>query len=270
MPKIHSNGINIYHEVHGAGDPLVLIGGLGYDIWQWHKMVPGLAANNQVVIFDNRGAGQTDAPKGPYTDVMLADDTVGLIQALGLDTISLLGFSMGGIIAQNIAFTRPEVVNKLILAATAFGGPNEVPMPAETVAILGDFSMDPLERARWGIDVSTAPGFREANPEFSKEWVKYMMQRPISLEAYNAQMAIGLTLRGASVEDSYQPKLGKITAPTLIMFGEADRVMPPENAELLAKEIRNSQVEILPNAGHFFAFDNPDLAVSVIDSFLHG
>ncbi|MGD8967026.1 MAG: alpha/beta fold hydrolase, partial [Anaerolineae bacterium] len=67
MPKAHANGIDIYYEIHGSGDPLILINGLGYDLWMWHKMVPGLTEHFQVIVFDNRGVGQTDKPEGPYT-----------------------------------------------------------------------------------------------------------------------------------------------------------------------------------------------------------
>lgn len=85
MPKIQTNGIEIYYEIHGEGKPLVLISGLGYPSWQWHKMVPLLAEHFQVITFDNRGVGQSDKPAGPYTAGMLAQDTVGLLDALKMD-----------------------------------------------------------------------------------------------------------------------------------------------------------------------------------------
>ena len=83
-PEFETNGISIYYEVHGSGEPLVLISGLGYGLWQWHKMIPLLAEHCQVIAFDNRGAGQSDQPAGPYSAAMLAADTAGLIEALGL------------------------------------------------------------------------------------------------------------------------------------------------------------------------------------------
>ena len=91
MPTILVNGITLAYETHGSGQPLVLISGLGYDRWQWHKMVPGLAEHFTVITFDNRGVGQTDKPAGPYTAQLLADDTAGLIAALGYSRAHVMG-----------------------------------------------------------------------------------------------------------------------------------------------------------------------------------
>ena len=85
MPNIKTNNIELYYEIHGAGQPLVLITGLGYPLWQWHKMVPFLAEHFQVITFDNRGVGQSDKPAGPYTAQLLAADTAGLLDALGIE-----------------------------------------------------------------------------------------------------------------------------------------------------------------------------------------
>src|SRR5512141_244911 len=103
MPKVQANGIELYYETHGEGKPLVLISGLGYSLWQWHKMVPYLAEHFKVITFDNRGVGQSDKPSGPYTAQMLAADTVGLLDALGIDKTIVAGHSMGGFIAQAMA-----------------------------------------------------------------------------------------------------------------------------------------------------------------------
>ena len=112
MPTVHVNGINLVYETHGSGDPLVLISGIGYDRWQWHKMVPGLAGHFTVITFDNRGVGQTDKPVRPYTAQMLADDTAGLIQALGYQCAHVMGHSMGGFVAQALALNHPAQINE--------------------------------------------------------------------------------------------------------------------------------------------------------------
>lgn len=269
MPKANVNGIDIYYEVHGSGDPLVLIGGLGYDIWQWHKMIPLLAEEFQVVIFDNRGVGRSDSPPGPYTADMLAEDTAGLITYLGHEEAAVMGFSMGGFVAQALAINRPELVGHLILAATNFGGPNHIGMTPERLAIMTDMTMDPVERTRWGIRESTAPGFVESNPGFVEEWIKYSLNRPVGFfQGYQAQLAIGTGLIAASYEESFQPKLKKLNVPTLILFGEHDVIVPVANAQLLAQEIPDSRVKLLPDSAHFFPFDSPEFAVGAIISFL--
>ena len=173
MPKIQSNGIELYYEVHGEGRPLVLISGLGYSSWQWHKMVPFLAEHFQVIIFDNRGVGESDKLEGPYSAQLLAADTVGLLDALGLEKAIIAGHSMGGFIAQAIALDYPQRVEKLILCSTNFGGPNHVPVTPEAMKVLTDVTSDALTRFRNGLVVSTAPGWAEKNPKMIEEWVKW-------------------------------------------------------------------------------------------------
>ena len=194
MPKVQSNGILIYYESYGSGEPLVLISGLGYGLWQWHKMIPLLAERYQVIVFDNRGAGQTDKPTGPYTAAMLAADTAGLIEALGLRDATVVGHSMGGFIAQQLVLDRPDLVRRLILASTNFGGPNAIPVTPEALAVMLDRSGSPAEVVQRGVAVACAPGFAEQHPEIVQEMVAYRFTDPVPAAAYQAQMAIGLGL----------------------------------------------------------------------------
>ncbi len=266
MPKVKTNDIEIYYEIHGQGEPLLLIEPLGYDLWIWHKMLPGLAEHFQVIAFDNRGVGQSDRPKGPYTADMLADDAAGLMEALGLESAHVLGYSMGGYVAQALVLKRPELIRKLILAATTFAGPNEIPVTPEALAVMTDMSLDLIERFRRGIAVSTAPGFAESNPEFVEDWISYSLNARGDLESYQAQLAVGLALKNH--ETGFQPMLKWVKAPALLLFGAHDQVVPPKNGELLAQEIPDSAVHILANAGHLFPFDAPEDAVEAIVSFL--
>ncbi|GAB4579012.1 MAG: alpha/beta hydrolase [Anaerolineales bacterium] len=266
MPKLSTNGINLYYESHGSGASLVLINGLAYDLWMWHKMVPFLAQHFQVITFDNRGAGQSDAPKGPYSAEMLADDLAGLLDGLGIPQAAILGHSMGGFVAQAFVLKYPERVSKLILSATNFGGPRHVPVTQEALAVLMDISGDPAARLRRGILVSCAPGFSDTHADFVEEWVNYRLAHPLNPEAYQAQLAIGLSL--VSEEASFEKKLSSVQAPALILFGEHDKVVPPANAPLLAQAIPHAQITILPNAGHFFPFEVPKLASQVVTQFL--
>ena len=266
MPKTHANGIDVYYEITGTGEPLVLIAGLGYSLWMWHKMIPGLAKHFKVIAFDNRGVGQTDKPEGPYNAQMLADDTAGLLKELGIARAAILGHSMGGFIAQAFALTYPAMVSKLILSATNFGGPRAIPVTPEALAVLTDMKSDPMERLKRGILISCAPGFGDAKPEVIQEWLQFRVQNPILPAPYQAQLAIGMGLMAE--EAAFEHKLKNITAPTLVMFGEHDKVVPPGNAELLAKQIPNSTIHILPNAGHFYPFDATDTAVAAVVEFL--
>jgi pimeloyl-ACP methyl ester carboxylesterase len=266
MPKVKANGIEIYYETTGSGKSLVLISGLGYPLWQWHKMVDYLAEHFQVVTFDNRGVGQSDKLAGPYTAQMLAADTAGLLAALGIEKAAIMGHSMGGFIAQAMALDFPEKVSELILCATNFGGPNHVPITAEAMAVLSDVTSDPLTRFTNGLKVSTAPGWADAHPDTVKEWVNWRVANPIEPVPYQAQMAIGLAL--TSEEAAFENKLPQISVPTLILFGAHDKVVPPENAKLLQKQIRGSQTAIIPDAGHFFPIEVPEAASQIVIDFL--
>lgn len=265
MPRTTANGIDIYYESHGEGRPLVLISGIGYTNWQWHRMLPFLARHFQVITFDNRGVGQSDRPAGPYTAHILAADTVGLLDALGIGQAAILGHSMGGFIAQAIALEFPHKVDRLILCSTNFGGPRHVPVTAEAMKVLTDVSGDPLTRFRNGLFISTAPGWAEKHPEIIQEWIEWRAANPIEPAPYQAQLAIGLGLLQEAA--AFENHLHRIKVPTLILFGEYDKVVPPANASLLAEKIADSKVVILPNAGHFFPIEVPEAASQAVIEF---
>jgi pimeloyl-ACP methyl ester carboxylesterase len=265
MPKTKANGIQIHYDVRGQGAPLVLIAGLGYPAWEWHKMAPLLAEHLQVITFDNRGVGQSDKPAGPYTASLLAADVAGLLDALGVEQASVMGHSMGGFIAQAFALEHPQRLSRLVLASTNFGGPRHVPISAEAMAVLSDVSSDPVTRFKNGLAVSTAPGFAEQHPEIIQAWLAWRVANPVDVAGYQAQMALGLGLLAEAA--AFEHKLKQISVPTLILFGAHDKVVPPANANLLAKQITGSQVVIFPDAGHFFPIEIPVAAAQAVIQF---
>lgn len=266
MPTIQTNGIELHYEVQGTGTPLVLLGGLGYSAWQWHRMVPLLAAHCQVITPDNRGVGMSGKPPGPYSASMLAADTVGLLDALEIDQAAIMGHSMGGFIAQALALEYPQRVSKLILSATNFGGPRHVPITPKAMAVLSDVSGDAVTRFQNGLAVSTAAGFAERNPQLIEEWLTWRAANPVDPAAYMAQMAIGLGLLDETA--AFERRLPAVSVPTLILFGAEDAVVPPANADLLAQQIPHSEVRILPDAGHFFPMEVPEAAAQAVAEFV--
>lgn len=268
MPKVRANGIEIGYETHGQGEPMVLISGIGYDRWEWHRMVPGLSEHFRVIVFDNRGVGETDKPPGPYTPQLMAADVAGLLGALGIPGAVVVGHSMGGFIAQALALDWPEMVSRLVLASTNYGGPEAIPTTPEAMRVLTDTSSDPLTRFRRGLEVSTAPGFAQRNPEVINGWMEYRLRQQVNPQAYMAQLEMGLEL--LKPERSFKPRLAEVKAPTLILFGEADQVVPPGNAELLYEAIPHSRVVLLPGAGHFFPIETPEAAIEAIVAFVQG
>lgn len=268
MPKVRANQVEIYYEIRGSGAPIVLISGLGYTLWQWHRMLPYLAEHFQVITFDNRGAGRSDKPAGPYSAHMLAADTTGLLDALAIEKAVVMGHSMGGFIAQAMALDFSHKVEKLILSSTNFGGPRHVPATPEAMKILTDVSVDALTRFRNGLSVSTAPGWTEKSPDVVEEWTKWRLANPIEPAAYQAQLAIGLSLYPEA--EAFEGRLSNVNIPTLILAGEHDKVVPPENAFLLGERIADSQVVILPDTGHFFPIEKPEAASQAVIKFIKG
>lgn len=159
MPKIQTNNIELYYEIHGAGQTPRL--DLGSWVFQLAMAQDGsvVAEKFKVIIFDNRGVGQSDKPAGPYTAQMLAQDTVGLLDALNIEKAVIVGHSMGGFIAQALALDFPQRVEKLILCSTNFGGPYRCSGHARGDEVLSDVSSDALTRFKNGLAVSTAPGW---------------------------------------------------------------------------------------------------------------
>ncbi len=269
MAIVEANGIKIAYEVNGAGHPLLLVTGVGYGRWFWHKVVPGLAERFQVITFDNRGAGESDKPAGPYSVPMMAADTAGLLDALGIKGAYVLGHSLGGYIAQELEVTRPELIARLILASTNFGGNRVIPITPEAMQVLTDRSGDPLDLVRRGIAIAAAPGFAEAYPNVAEELLQYRLTNPVPPAQYAAQVAAGAGTMAYS-DSTVDERMAAINVPTLILFGEYDRVVPPGNAELMANKIPGAQVKILPNTGHIFPIEDPGVTVAAITEFLEG
>lgn len=260
MPTIHANGINIAYESAGDGPPLLFITGLGYGGWFWHKQVPDLSRHYRVITFDNRGSGGTDKPDGPYSTPMLAADAAGLLDALGITGAYVVGHSLGGFIAEELTLARPELVSRLVLASTTFGGPNAVPITPEALAVMMDRSGDPADLVRRGVAIAAGPGFSEAHPAVVEALLAYRFTGPVPAAQYQAQMMAGAM---HNAED----RVSEIVCPTLVLFGEHDKVVPPANANLLVAKIADADRVILPGVGHIFPLEDVDATNSTLHEF---
>ena len=269
MPIIKSNNINIAYDINGTGHPLVFITGVGYGKWFWHKVIPGLAEKLQVITFDNRGAGDSDKPDGPYTVPMMAADTAGLLDALSIKNAYVIGHSLGGYIAQELMVTRPDLIGKLILASTNFGGTKVIPITPEAMKVLTDRSGDPVELVKRGISIACAPGFAERQPQVVQELLQYRFTNPVPPAQYAAQVAAGAGTM-AYTDEIVEVRMKAIKIPTLILFGEFDNVVPPGNADLMAQKIANAKIKIIPSTGHMFPMEDPKATIKAIEEFLVG
>jgi pimeloyl-ACP methyl ester carboxylesterase len=268
MPTLISNCITLAYEITGAGKPLVLVTGVGYGKWFWHKVIPGLARHFQVITFDNRGAGESDKPDGPYSVAMMAADTAGLLDVLNIKNAYVMGHSLGGYIAQELIVTRPDLVGKLILAATNFGGMKVIPITPEAMDVLTNRQGDPVELVKRGIAIACAPGFADRHPEVVKELLDYRFTKPVPPAQYAAQVAAGAGTMAYS-DEVVEQRMKAIKVPTLILFGEHDKVVPPGNADLMAQKIAGARVKIIPGAGHIFPIEDPAATIKEIEEFLN-
>jgi pimeloyl-ACP methyl ester carboxylesterase len=199
------------------------------------------------VVFDNRGAGKSSKPDYAYSIEMFAKDTVGLMKALDIENAHILGISMGGLIAQQIAISYPEKVRSLILSSTHFGGANYIPMDEKTMALLialptETISVEQAREMRYRATFSSQ--FLQENRSILEKIDEWAEKHPTPLYAQVHQSM-------ATSEFDSESELSKITAPTLILHGENDLAVPTRNGELLAERIPNSKLKIIKSASHF-------------------
>lgn len=259
MPKIQANGIQLHYEKHGQGDPLVLIQGLGHPLEMWFKQVPALAEEFQAIIFDNRGTGQSDKPPGPYTISLMAHDVLGLLDQLGVGAAHLLGVSMGGFIAQELAIRSPTRVRKLVLLSTCYGGPEYWAALKQSWPLAGYLGhrpwrlwLSPLKLMktispgalyRQSLRSLVTPEFYRENPEVIDELVRRSLAHPPSLDTLRWQLqAVGAF--------NAENRVRQIQAPTLAIGAREDRIVPLMLTQRLAERIPKAQFMVIEGAAH--------------------
>ena len=236
---------------------MLLIQGLGYGRWGWEPVVPGLAERHRVVSFDNRGIGESDKPEGPYTAREMAGDALQVLDEAGIGRAHVVGASLGGMIAQELAAAAPERLDRLVLCCTTPGGPGAVPMPEVTVRLFAEApSLAPDVALRRFVE--NALGERPP-AELVDELVARRVASPPDPAGWQAQAAAGLGFQGVEAE---------LAAPTLILAGTADNVVDHRNADVLAARIPGARVELIAGAGHLFFWEQPAESVRIINEFL--
>jgi len=265
MAEAKVNDINIYYEIHGDGEPLVLIMGLGGTLEWWFLQVPALSRHYRVVAFDNRGSGRSDKPDIPYTMEMMAKDTAGLMDALGIPSAHIFGISMGGMIAQHVALLYPQRVKTLILGATTCGGSHSVSPDPESMKVLFDLErmqqLPPEERFREMLPFIFSQEFIESSRSVMQELAVRMSQYITPPHGYmrQAQAIMG--------HDTYE-RLPEIKAPTLVIAAEEDKIVPVENSRIIASRIPGAELVVLERAGHGFNIELADEVNRAVLDFL--
>ncbi|MHB8324162.1 MAG: alpha/beta fold hydrolase [Candidatus Dormibacteria bacterium] len=238
------------HEV-GSGRPLLLIPGLGTDHHAFGWNIAAMAERWRCLVLDQRGIGGSDATPGPYTMDQLADDAARVIAELEPAGAAVFGVSMGGIVAQHLALRHPSLVTSLVLGCTGPGGHLAVRAdPSDTRLLLGGDAREPGLAYRAACQVLYERGWRERHPEVIEDAVRWRATHPVRAGVFGAQWA---AIRGHDTGG----QLGQIGAPTLVLHGTSDVVMPPGNGAILAQRIPGARLEWLPGRGHMFFQEDP-------------
>jgi len=265
--KMHDakiNGIKIHYRECGKGEPLLLIMGLSANVdWWGEDFLAPLAERFHVVAYDNRGAGRSDKPEGPYPIALMAADAVGVMDHMGWESAHVIGASMGGMIAQELTLDYPERVRRLVLLCTNCGGPEAVPASPEVLTMLYAPRQGLTEEdiARMSLYLLFPPRYIEENPEKMEEVVKVHLIAPIEPQCFLWQIT------GVSMWSCHS-RLADLRHPTLIMTGSEDVLIPPENSRILAEAIPGSELVEYEGAGHGFQAAFPGEMAERIIAFL--
>jgi len=262
VPKVKVNDIQLYYEVRGEGEPLVLIMGLGANTRGWDMQVPAFSREFQVVAFDNRGSGRSDKPASSYSMRLFADDTAGLMDALGIASAHVYGQSMGGLIAQELALSYPQRVRTLVLGSTSCGGQRAVGALPEHLTLMASLNtLSPEEAAEKGLPLM-----------YSAEFIARKRQELIARALAEAELrpppdAFARQVQAAVRHEAYD-RLPQIRCPTLVISGSDDKIVPAENSRILAEQIPGAELVLLPKAGHGYLVECADESNAIVLDFL--
>lgn len=262
MPRARANGIELYYEEHGEGEPLLWIGGLGANVLEITYLVEAYSPHYRFLTYDGRGCGRSDKPEADYTIAGLADDAAALLDALGINSAYVYGSSMGGMVAQELTLLYPERVRALILGCTTGGAargarpsPETVKKMVENQSLTGDEAIE----AGWELGYSHT--YIEANRASLLERAQAAAEFAAPREAYLRQVI------AAAKHDAYE-RLEQVTCPVMIIHGAEDVMIPVENAWLLKRHLPHAEVMILPGMGHGYNLEAQAEADMLVLSFL--
>jgi 3-oxoadipate enol-lactonase len=259
VPKLPVAGTELHYERRGSGEPLVLIQGLGGHGVHWGEpFLAELEGDFELVVFDNRGAGQSGSPSADFTIADLASDTLEVLDALEIEHAHVLGISMGGMVAQELALRAPERVLTLTLGCTSPGGTQAKTTAQEIVQELtaAVFSGDKERMLRTGFEIVVSPEFA-ADPVNYAAFEAIARQHPADLQLLMSQYA---ALNG---HDAYA-RLRGLEVPTLVIHGTADRMLEAINGDLIASLVPGARLELLDGVGHLFFIEEPARSAALI------
>ncbi|MCW2994908.1 MAG: alpha/beta fold hydrolase [Conexibacter sp.] len=259
MSHLTVGGRRLFHQRAGAGEPLLLIQGMSGTHLSWGEpFAADLAHDFDTVAYDHRGIGRSDPVSDPFSIAELAQDAVGVLDALGWESAHVLGISMGGMIAQELALNHPERIRTLTLGCTYCGGPGSALAPQSTLERLtaGMMSGDRELAIRTGFEVNVSAAFaaQEGNYDAFRTMAK-ALPAPIPV--------IMLQMQAIAGHDT-SARLPSLDLPTLVIHGDEDIMLPVQNGRLIASLIPGSRLEVLPGVGHVFWWEQPARSAELI------
>lgn len=258
--KVKVKDFEMYYEDTGKGTPLVLIHGVGGDSTEWSEVAPEMSKEVRCIAVDLRGHGKSEKPDMPYTQDMFADDVAALLDILKISKAYICGISMGGFVAQKMALTHPEKVDGLILIDTT---PR---MPTKTIQVAGAWGKAFAEKGLQAyIDAEIKDIFHPMFARRHQDAVKIFADSMKTREAKTTARVQQGYMKSPPVMEK---DIKKIKVPTLIIHGEEDQVVPAEEAALMHREIQNSQIAIIPFAGHGALMERPDYFIDLMLYFI--
>jgi pimeloyl-ACP methyl ester carboxylesterase len=262
MPETQLKDVRLYYESRGEGDPLVLVPGFGNGLWIWFKQVEELARRFRVVTFDPRGVARSEGRDEAFTIGELADDLSALLGALSIERAHVLGASFGGFVAQEFALKYPERTRSLVLACTSFGGSGHVvPSPETLAAIASTKGLNTEERVRENLLLAFSPDYLARETAEVERVIHLRAGNPVPEYVYMRQLqaAVGFDAAG---------RVGRIEAPTLVVTGDADVIVPAQNSRNLAAAIPGAELRVVAGGSHTFFIEQAAEFNQIVADFI--
>jgi pimeloyl-ACP methyl ester carboxylesterase len=259
VPTVGDAGAELFWERSGRGEPLLLIQGMSGTHLTWGEpFLSRLEPDFDCVVFDNRGIGNSAEVGAPFTIAEMADDALTVMDAAGLETAHVLGISMGGMIAQQVALKAPERLRTLTLGCTYPGGEGSSLIAPEDAGPLleamGSGDLDRVIQAMYEVNLS--PGFRA-------DATRYEDFKTMATSLPARQQTVQLQIQAVAGHDA-QARLAEIEAPTLVIHGTEDKMIPVANGRLIASLIPGAKLEIFDGVGHLFWWEEPERSAELV------
>jgi pimeloyl-ACP methyl ester carboxylesterase len=261
MSTARVNCIELYYEVHGGGEPLVFISGLGGHIAEVPYLVDSYRRHFRFIGFDARGCGRSDKPAGEYSIPGFADDAAGLLDAIGIDAAVVYGSSMGGMVAQELTLRHPRRVRALILGCTTAGAARGERPSSETVRQMvrnQSLTGDEAIVAGWALGYSRA--YIDANHDAMLARSRAASRYSAPADSYMRQVI------AAAKHDTYD-RLREIACPVMIIHGSDDVIIPAGNAHMMKERIPHAELHVLDGMGHGYNLEAREQADALVIDF---